>query len=187
MTKQFAIMDSTGAVLRLDSSSDTAAGVVLAPGETAVEMATPVDSWPEAPTPGAVLMIDDTTGVTSWDDPRTLAEAKADRRALMRAARDAAEDAGFTWDGSAFYSDARSESRIQGAVILAMLAAAVPTTFSIVWTLADDTSRTLDGDDMIAVGQALGAHVDAVFAHERTKLAAIDAATTIAEVDAIDW
>ena len=40
--------------------------------------------------------------------------------------------------------------------------------FSIDWTLADNTVRTLNAADMIAVGVALGQHVNAC--HERARV-----------------
>lgn len=40
---------------------------------------------------------------------------------------------------------------------------------------------------MIAAGQALGVHVGAQHATARTLRAAIEAATTVAEVEAVEW
>lgn len=119
-----------------------------------------------------------------WVDPRSLADLKAEKWAVIKAARDAAEFGGFTWDGSTFDSDLISQSRIQGATQLAGLA---PMTFSLDWTLADNSVRTLNALQMIAVGEALGGHVATQHAIGRGLRAAIEAATTPAEVDAVAW
>jgi hypothetical protein len=120
----------------------------------------------------------------AWIDVRTLDEAKADQWAAIKAAREAAEYGGFAWDGSMFDSDANSQSRIQGGV---QLANTVGSTFSIDWTLADNTVRTLSAADMVNVGLALGQHVETQFSKARTLRAQIEAATTAAEVVAVNW
>ena len=102
--------------------------------------------------------------VKAWVDPRSLQDLKEARWAEVRRERDRAEFGGFSWDGSRFDSDAISQQRITGAVTLAMMNAA----FSIDWTLADNTVRTLTAADMIAVGVALGQHVNAC--HERARV-----------------
>ena len=119
-----------------------------------------------------------------WVDPRSLLQLKADQWVAIKAARDAAEFGGFTWDGSTFDSDLTSQSRIQGAVQLAGLD---PANFSLDWTLADNSVRTLSAAQMTAVGAALGVHVAAQHALGRTLRSQIEAATTAAEVDAVAW
>lgn len=113
--------------------------------------------------------------------------AKARRWAQLRAERNDREYGGFTWDGSAFDSDARSQSRIQGAAQLATLAAMASETFSIDWTLADNTVRTLSGSDMLAVGTAMGTHIAAMHATARTLREQLEAAQTIEAVEAVTW
>lgn len=95
----------------------------------------------------------------SWVDPRTLAQHQADKWTAIKAARDAIEFGGFTWDGSTFDSDPQSQSRIQGAAQLATLAMIASQAFSVDWTLATNAVRTLTGADMLAVGQAMGVHI----------------------------
>lgn len=120
----------------------------------------------------------------TWVDPRTLADLKAERWAAIKVARDAAEFGGFTWDGSAFDSDLTSQSRIQGAVQLSNLD---PTGFSLVWTLADNSTRTLNAVQMQQVGVALAQHVDTQHTKARTLRAQIEAATTAEQVAAVEW
>ena len=119
-----------------------------------------------------------------WLDDRELHVPTDDLDSALKAARDTAEFGGFTWDGSVFDSDLTSQSRIQGAVQLAGLD---PTGFSVVWTLADNTARTLNAAQMQQVGAALGVHVNTQHVKARTLRAEIDAATTAAEVAAVEW
>lgn len=118
-----------------------------------------------------------------WVDPRTLADFKAAKWAEIKKAREAAEFGGFTWDGSTFDSDAMSQSRIMGAVQLANLDPG----FTIAWTLADNSVRSLSASDMFAVGVALGQHVAAQHEKARTLRAQIEAATTTEQVAAVAW
>ena len=118
-----------------------------------------------------------------WYDPRTLADFKTQQWDTIKRARSAAEYAGFTWDGSTFDSDAISQNRITGAVTLATLNSA----FSIGWTLADNTARTLTATDMMAVGGALGTHVATQFAIGQALRAEIEAATDRAGVEDVVW
>jgi hypothetical protein len=118
-----------------------------------------------------------------WEDPRTLAALKAAQWTAIKQARSAAEYAGFTWDGSTFDSDAISQNRITGAVALAQMSS----TFSIGWVLADNTVRTLSQSDMLQVGAALGAHVAAIFAKGVLLREAIEAATTVQQIEAVVW
>lgn len=118
-----------------------------------------------------------------WIDPRTLQDFKDAQWASIKAARSAAEYGGFTWGASIFDSDSISQSRISGAVTLAMLSPA----FVIDWTLADNTVRTLTAADMIAVGVALGGHVAAQHEKARGLRVQIGGAGNQAGVLAIGW
>lgn len=119
----------------------------------------------------------------AWADPRALDELKTDKWHAIRAARDAAEFGGFDWDGSRFDSDAISQSRIKGAVVLA---SGTPD-FTITWTLADNSTRLLSGSDMAGIGAALGAHVSAQHERARTLRAQIESAATAQELEEIAW
>lgn len=123
----------------------------------------------------------------AWVDLRDLDAVKADKWTELKAARDVAEFGGFAWDGSTFDSDAISQSRIQGAAQLATLAMLASEGFSIDWTCADNSVRTLSGADMIAVGTAMGTHIGTVHAIGRTLRAAIDAAELVDDLEEITW
>lgn len=118
-----------------------------------------------------------------WVDPRTLQDFKSAKWQEIKLARDDAEFGGFDWNGSRFDSDAISQSRIQGAVQLAAMSPA----FTIEWTLADNSVRTLDAAGMAAVGAALGAHVAAQHTQARGLRVQIDAATSSAQLENINW
>ena len=119
----------------------------------------------------------------AWVDPRTLDDIKLAKWEIIKQARSSAEFGGFTWDGSPFDSDAISQSRIQGAL---QLAAMVPG-FTVDWTLANNSARNLNAADLANVGAALGMHVAAQHAKARLLRSQIEAATTVAEVDAVTW
>tara|TARA_B100001105_G_scaffold253662_1_gene247666 strand:- start:177 stop:806 length:630 start_codon:yes stop_codon:yes gene_type:complete len=97
------------------------------------------------------------------DTSGSLEARRARRWAELKQQREVREYGGFVWDGSAFDSDPESRARIMGAVQLAVLAAAEGQPFERTWVLADDTTRVLSGDDMVAVGLALGLHVGRLF------------------------
>jgi hypothetical protein len=122
-----------------------------------------------------------------WTDPRTLQDHQSAKWLSIKQARDTAEFGGFTWAGSTFDSSPQAVQRISGAVQMAMLAQAAGQAFGIDWTLADNTVRTLSGADMIAVGLALGQHVAACHVKARALRAQIEAAATVAQVEAVGW
>lgn len=117
----------------------------------------------------------------------SLEDAKTLHWSEIKRQRSEIEYGGFVWDGSTFDSDETSRGRIQGAVSLALIAQGAGQPFSIDWTLADNTTRTLSGEEMIAVGLALGTHVATAFEIARQLREQIDAATTLQEVFAVVW
>lgn len=120
----------------------------------------------------------------AWLDARSLAQIRAARWDDIKAMRLRAEESGFAWDGSSFDSDRNSQSRIQSAALLAMQAAPG---FTLDWTLADNTVRPLTAEDMIGVSMALSVHMAVQHAIARSLRAAIDAAATPAQVQAVSW
>lgn len=127
------------------------------------------------------------TDTLMWADRRTLDQVKAEKWEEIKAARDAAEHAGFTAGGYPYDSDAVSQQRITGAVTMAMLAMQAGQAFSIDWTIADNRTLPLSASDMIAVGLALGNHVAAQHARARELRDAINTALERGEVNEITW
>lgn len=122
-----------------------------------------------------------------WADLRTLDDVRATQWDKVKASRDVAEYGGFTWDGSAFDSNLVSQSRIQGASQMAILAKSAGQPFLIEWTLADNSVRTLSADEMIGVGMAMGMHITAVHTAGREKRTEINNATTVEEIESVVW
>jgi len=121
--------------------------------------------------------------IKQWVDPRTLDDLKFQHWETIKVQRTETECSGFTWDGSIFDSDAISQQRIAGAVQLASM----NPLFSTNWTLADNTVRTLNQQDMLAVGMSLGEHITTVFTKGQTLRMSIDLATTKDAIEAIYW
>lgn len=122
-----------------------------------------------------------------WEDRRTLADRKKQKRAEIVKDRDALEFGGFEWGGYRFDSDQISQQRIQGSAQLAMAAKAAGQPFSIEWTLADNSVVTLDGDQMLAVGLAMGQHIQAAHSKSRMIKQQIDQAQSKEELESITW
>lgn len=194
--EQLSIIDSGGVFRRGTigpSEACDAMAVTAAPDESVVNSYPPsMDSYWDGG--GWVVRPQRTRSSDQWDtvskqwvDVRELAVRKADKWTAIKAARDAIEFGGFTWDGSTFDSDPESQSRIQGAAQLATLAMIAGQAFSVDWTLATNAVRTLTGADMLAVGQAMGVHIMTTHATGRALREAIEAAITPEQLESIAW
>lgn len=131
------------------------------------------------PNPACVYNLDTNT----WQDLRSLAEARVIKWNEIKNSRSFAEYSGFSWNGNIFDSDPTSQQRLTGAVTLAQLNPA----FSIEWTLMDNTTITLNSADMLDVGITLGQHVTTQFSCAQALRTDIDNATTLEQVDSITW
>jgi len=120
-----------------------------------------------------------------WEDPRTLQDRKAEKWAHAKAERDAQEFGPFSWGAFTFDGDAESKSRLSLAAMAAQAAIASGQVWEVDWTLADNSTVTLSAADVIGVVQAMGANITAAHQAARLKRAAIEAATTVEELDAI--
>jgi hypothetical protein len=120
----------------------------------------------------------------SWEDLRDLSQVKSEKWEQIKAKRDEVEHGGFTWDGSRFDSDLASQNKIIGAVQLANV---IGDSFTIDWTLSDNSVRTLNRQQMVGVGEALGVHVVTQHTIGRSLRQQIENATTAADVAAVTW
>lgn len=118
-----------------------------------------------------------------WLDKRDLIQSRTDKLNALKKLRDTNINSGFIWDNSPFDSDATAQLRILGAVV----AAAAPDFPGATWRLADNTWRNLSAQDILAVYQALQQHIRMQFNIFANLEAQVLAATTVAEVDAIQW
>ena len=101
----------------------------------------------------------------------------------MKAARDQQEFGQFVYNASTFECDAQSQSRIQAAAQSAIIDSA----FSTTWTLADNTTQTLNATQTKDLAKALADHVKQCHDRGRIVRAEIDAATTEAQLEEIVW
>lgn len=122
-----------------------------------------------------------------WREPSDLASAKAKKWSQIKVDRDAHEHGGFDTSWGRFDSGPTSQTKLIGAAQLASIALAQGTPFGIEWTLQDNTSVPLDANQMISVGVALAAHIDAAHQRGRQLRAQIEAATTLQDLEAIQW
>jgi hypothetical protein len=118
------------------------------------------------------------------DASETLDAARERAWSRVKVARAQAEDGNFVYDGDVYQAD---KVRINGAVQLAVLAKSAGQPFRETWTLTDNSTRTLDADQVIALGLALGQYVSDLYATGRDLRAQIEAAETAGEVQAIGW
>lgn len=122
-----------------------------------------------------------------WRRIVNLTRAKLEKWRDLKDARNDAEFGTFVWDGSEFDCDAVSTMRIMGAAQMALIATANSLPYSQTWTLADNTTRDLTAADMVNLALALGAHTNDVHITGRTLRTQIAAATTLPQVNAINW
>lgn len=135
------------------------------------------------PMPGPFMFYDPATG--GWKDARTIADIKANKRATVKAVRDTLEFGPFTYNGMIFDGDADAQRRLSGVVSAAKSAIAAGQTFTKEFTLADNSVVELTAEDFIGIEMAKIWQVDVAFQEYRLKKDAIEAATTVAELDAI--
>lgn len=115
-------------------------------------------------------------------EPLSLAEAKAKRRAEIKAARDASALGGVAWErapGEVYVVDTDN-------VAQARLTAAVVMQADTIWRMADNRMVSLTAAEVQAMAIAAGLHVQAQFAAQAEREAALDACETLDEVIAFD-
>ena len=111
----------------------------------------------------------------------TLDELKAQKKAAIAAARYEAEIAGTVVDGVTIDTGRDSQALITGAA----LAAVIDSTYSLNWKTESGFIH-LTAPEIIAVAQAVRAHVQTCFDHEGELVSLVDAAQTSEELDAIE-
>lgn len=126
----------------------------------------------------------------TWDWPSkswvlSLADAKDAKWAEVKAARDAREFGTFRWNGFDFDGDVQAQRRLNLAVLAAQAALMAGGSWTMDWTLFDNSTKTLSATDMIGVVEALGANIAAAHEAARAKRTLIEAATTVEQLDAI--
>lgn len=154
---------------------------ILMPASSAqgVEVLDHIENWliasPESPLHG---------GFIAPDNSETLEAARDRAWTRVKADRARAEAGNFTYDGGQYQIDIQ---RVNGAVQLATLAKMSGEPYSVTWTLTDNTTRTLDADQAIGLGLALGERIDSIYAKGRYLRNLIGGAETISAASAVIW
>lgn len=116
-----------------------------------------------------------------------LERARNDKIAVLRDRRNQEQDAGCDTPLGLMQSDPASRGLLNGAVTGALVAQAAGQTFSIGWTMADNSIVEHDAPAIIAAGMAVMTHVQQQHAIYETLRAAVQAATDLAAIDAVQW
>lgn len=125
---------------------------------------------------GASVIITDATA----EDLLSVARTK--KKAEIAAARYTEEIAGVSTSGSTIATDRESQALVTGAAFAASLDAS----YTLNWK-TEDGFVLLNAAQVIAVAQAVRAHVQAAFDKEATLRGQIDMAETVEAVEAIAW
>ncbi len=123
-------------------------------------------------------------GIVVKDKSGTLQAAKDRAWSNIKAARAVAELGSFIHEGARYQAD---KPRINGAFQLARLAKDSGAAYSETWTLADNTTRTLNADQVISLAVASWEHASRVHGIGRALREQINQADTIEAVNEIRW
>jgi len=142
------------------------------------EVPTPVGEWTVALQDGDVVVV---PFVRTME--RQVARAKMDMLARVKIKRDATEAAGCVTPYGPIDTDRSSQLKIGGASTAAL---ALGENFSTHWRMGNDELVTFDAAKMIEVGLLAVAHVNACQQRKNELDAQINAAETLADLEAID-
>lgn len=116
-----------------------------------------------------------------------LAHAKAKKIREINQARDSEEQSGFLYLGKVIDSNDISVIRINTVVLAAMYAQALGQPFSIEWTTQDNSTLTLNANQVIGMPSALASSADALHQKARGLKALVNQANSLSEVEAVTW
>lgn len=124
----------------------------------------------------------------TWDDPRDLEWFRDAKWVEIKNQRSARTNGGFDVEGiGRFDSDPNAQRNITGTQAGAKLMVDAGMPFSVDWTLQNDTVVELDYEQLCLVGITMLQHIQAVRKVADELRAAVVAATSRAELDAITW
>lgn len=121
----------------------------------------------------------------SWQDNRSLEQRKQALLNTLYTYKDEAVLAPIQYNGLIFSANLSSDPLFQGILSAAKAASATGYTFSKEYVLANNAIVTLQSEDFIGIEMAKLWQVDAAFQEYRLKKAAIEAATTLEELEAL--
>lgn len=102
----------------------------------------------------------------------------------LKTLRVEAETLPILFNRMVFDADLLSQQRISGAVQLAMLS---PDTFTVNWTLANNSSCELSKEKLLQLGVAVATRSAAIFQYSQELRQQLDNANTIDEVNNVVW
>ena len=119
-------------------------------------------------------------------DAELLAVAKPAKIAALKAERDAAEVEPITYNGNLYDYDDKARERINAAIIaLDVQTAQTKATAVIDWTTADNQDVKVTADDLRMIIASVANRSNALHVAYRAAKDKVEAATTVAEVDAV--
>ena len=121
------------------------------------------------------------TGTEAWE--MSLDQGRVQAWSRIKNNREEEEFSTFSSGDYVFQCGSKSQQRIMWATQRAQIDSSI----SIDWTLADNSTHTFTGTEFLEVGNALSAHVTACHSKASGLRAEIEAATTQAEIDAVEW
>lgn len=123
--------------------------------------------------------------IVSWrEKTEPLDEVKARYIAQAKDYRDAQEVAPITYNGNTYDYDAKARERL---LIACTAIEDAGGTGTIEWTLADQSRATIGLDDFKGINATAAARSNTLHVNYNTAKTAIEAATTIAEVNSITY
>lgn len=122
---------------------------------------------------------------SKWDEPAypPIDIIKFDKWLEIKINCSTAENKGIIWDNSVFDSSPTTIQRINNFLQLSLL----DSTYTVEWTLLNNTNRTLTAEDIKNVFIALNAHINACHQKKQALRNQLNLATTMAEIKKIVW
>lgn len=174
-----AFVGATGRVDRLLSAASTDLPV----GMSCVSLAQSVAGWP-----AGIGELHCTGGVLLFVDGRTLEQVRADKKQQINTWRLAANQVGFNFAGKRISTDTLSRSDIDGTNGTVALTGSFPAGWPGYWKAEDNSLVPITSiDEWKLFYAAMSAQGAANFLTSQGLKAMVDAAQTIAEVEAVAW
>lgn len=117
-----------------------------------------------------------------WAEGASLEEFREAKRQEIARCRYEAETGGIVLDGFRVATDDRSQAKIAGAALKAMQ----DPSYSC-WWKGESGWALLDASTILAIADAVRAHVQACFDRERSLASLVDSASTVEAVKAVSW
>jgi hypothetical protein len=132
------------------------------------------DHWDSLKTWNGSAFVEDVAGVA------------AVKWASVKAKREIIETGGCPTPLGVMDTSAASQGKLNGAVTMALVSQSIGAPFSVEWTMADNSVVAHNASAIITAGMAVGQHVAACHAVATALRAEIGAATTVADLNAVD-